>query len=334
MDYKCFIKNIESSNRLTLIDVGAAGGIPSKWNYLIKELNVIAFEPDPREFKKLKGCDNIKYLNYALYKHSQDLTYYVTNHAGKSSLLKPNFKVLQEYEDVDRFRIVKEKTIPASFVKSIDTVILENSLSDIDFIKLDTQGSDLDILKGGQKKLIPKIFGAQIEVEFIEMYEGQPIFRDIDEFMRGNGFALMDIRRHYWKRKDFYDFRGKGQLIFADVLYLKDLEQLHRELSEINDNSYKKSKIFKNILICLVYKIFDYAIAVAKTGRQLKCLSEDEYLETVKNIKQFSSKSLLSKIYLPRSIYKILFSVLQKIGPRSFCGWADADSNIGNINDD
>jgi Methyltransferase FkbM domain len=58
-----------------------------------------------------------------------------------------------------------------------------------DVIKLDTQGSELDILKGAVKSLQGTSF-IDIEVEFNPIYKSQPLFSEVDMFLRAHGFVL------------------------------------------------------------------------------------------------------------------------------------------------
>ena len=52
-----------------------------------------------------------------------------------------------------------------------------------DLIKLDTQGSELDILKSLSSKQLDEVIYIEIEAEFIELYKNQPLFRDIDLYL-------------------------------------------------------------------------------------------------------------------------------------------------------
>src|SRR5207248_2510884 len=68
----------------------------------------------------------------------------------------------------------------------------------VDFIKLDTQGSELDILQGAGF-LLDDCLGLQLEVMFSPLYEGQPLFADVDTYLRSRGFVLwrLDSLAHY-----------------------------------------------------------------------------------------------------------------------------------------
>ena len=108
-----------------------------------------------------------------------------------TSLLKPNENALKFFNNFSKFakveRIEKVKT------KKLDDI---KELPLIDFLKIDTQGSELTILENGSKKLKDCI-AIQIEISFISLYENQPTFGDIDKWMRINGFAphsFIDIK--------------------------------------------------------------------------------------------------------------------------------------------
>jgi hypothetical protein len=115
----------------------------------------------------------------------------------------------------------------------------------VDFIKLDVQGYELACLKGA-KAALESAAGVEVEVEFQELYAGQPLFPDVDHFLRSAGFVLFGLRRSHWRRRSTW---CPGQLIFADALYLKDPIAAPRQLNVDN-------------LICtaVLYDRFDYAM--------------------------------------------------------------------------
>lgn len=328
-----FVKKINLKEPFTYVDVGAMGGIQQKWNVLGDSLNVVAFEPDDREFKKLQSGDRIKYLNCIVYDKQKQVQFYVTRSSGKSSTFKPNIKILNDFPDRQRFDVVEERTIPEDKVKTLDLIVEEGLVGDMDFIKLDTQGSELLILKGAQNYALPKIFGLSVEVEFYEMYENQPLFRDVDKFLDGFGFQLIDLRRAFWKRKDFYDYFGKGQIIFGDALYFKKIDVLTRELSLESDQVSCTNKLYKCVMICMIYRAFDYAYALVEMGFNENYFTKEEYQKLVDEVESESKAGEIPRFPGRNFIYKVLNKFCELLKPESYKGWADGDRYIGNIKD-
>lgn len=81
----------------------------------------------------------------------------------------------------------------------------------VDVFKLDTQGSELDVLRGASK-VLETVSWVIVEVEFVPLYEFQPLFADVDMFLRSKGFE-------FWNLMDV-NYRG-GQMIWADAYYVK-----------------------------------------------------------------------------------------------------------------
>lgn len=326
-----FAERISKGLPFIFIDVGAMGGIPAKWYILLRYIKVLAFEPDKREFRKLVSNDHLTYLNYALSDKSSDLKYYITQACGRSSIYQPNMELLSSFENPQRYQVLHQEVIPASQVKTLDALFKENSFKDADFIKLDTQGSELPILKGGREKVIPYLFGVQTEVEFIPLYKSQPLFSELDAFMSEAGFELIDLRRTYWKRKDYYNYRGRGTLVFGDALYFKNIDIFCRQLSVIKDKEFIKSKIFKAVIVCMIYRIFDYAVRLLNLSCAQGYLSDEEAASAVGMIKKYSRSNILSKVCLERHTFKVLSLILKNLRPPSYLGWVDADDELGNI---
>lgn len=327
------LAQVKKDYPFTFIDVGAMGGIPKKWEQLKGSMNVIAFEPDEREFSKLNKRNDIRCFNSILHEKSDELTFYVSNDPGKSSVYKPNVKLLSEFENVSRFDIVDRKIFPKDRVKSLDAVFAEQQIGDADFAKIDVQGNELSILEGCQKSVLPRMFGIQLEVEFAEIYENQPVFRDIDRFLAGQGFQLMDISRSYWKRKDYYDYPGKGQLTFGDALYFKTVDGMKTQKNTLGDKIDISSKVYKSILACLIYGMFDYAVFLANYAVKDRIISDAQYPLIKQAILAESRKGYFPDFWGKEFIFKAMNRVLEKMGPRSYLGWADRDRMIGNVRD-
>jgi FkbM family methyltransferase len=243
---------------LVLIDVGASGGLEKNWFEAKRHLQIIGFEPDERAYNELIEKQNniTKYFNIAL-GDGRDTPFYLTKKQQTSSIYKPNYKFLKSFPEIERFDLIGEIELKTD---TLDNLYNKGSLNRADFIKLDTQGSELSILNCGKKILSNLIFGCEVEVEFVEMYENQPLFSAVDQFMEKQGYYLFDIQRVYWKRKSENIVYGKkGQLVFGNALYLKKPDYFKKTVENLNDLDLKKSKVLNAISICLLYGYVDYA---------------------------------------------------------------------------
>jgi len=83
----------------------------------------------------------------------------------------------------------------------------------IDALKLDLQGFELEALRGLGRRL-GEVRAILTEVELAPLYDGQPLFADVDLFLRAQGFRLFHLYE-LWSHPD-------GQVTAADALYLNE----------------------------------------------------------------------------------------------------------------
>lgn len=77
-------------------------------------------------------------------------------------------------------------------LKKLDTAVIENDWPLPDLLKLDTQGYELEILRGGNK-CMSHAEVILMEVSFIDIYQHAPLAHEVIHFMHVNGFILYDI---------------------------------------------------------------------------------------------------------------------------------------------
>jgi hypothetical protein len=79
---------------------------------------------------------------------------------------------------------------------TLDNQLKVNNIDNIDFINIDIQGTEPKILRGATDSL-KNVIGLEVEVVFLKSQENQPLFCDIDNLVRNNGFEFLDFRRGY-----------------------------------------------------------------------------------------------------------------------------------------
>jgi FkbM family methyltransferase len=175
-----------------------------------------------------------RFLPHALWREARsDLPFHVCNWEVASSVYPPNAEFLRDFpEAAQLLDVVDRRTIAAT---TLDEVVREQGKAP-DYLKLDAEGAELDILLG-TGTAIEQTIAIELEVEFNPIFAGQPLFADVDAHLRGHGWMLFGLRRNSWRRqRSSADGPGYGgQLIAADALYLRrevlvESEDLQREL--------------------------------------------------------------------------------------------------------
>ena len=64
-------------------------------------------------------------------------------------------------------------------------------------LSIDTQGTELAILKGAEKAINTTVVAVSIEVSFAPLYEGVPLFGELDNYLRSKGFILAGLDQFY-----------------------------------------------------------------------------------------------------------------------------------------
>lgn len=88
----------------------------------------------------------------------------------------------------------------AARVETLDRFVKENNIAHIDILKSDTQGFDLNVLKGARKSIksgmIDQVF---VEINFVELYSGIPGLSEIYDFLLSSGYSLISFYKVYHK---------------------------------------------------------------------------------------------------------------------------------------
>ncbi len=216
-----------AQDKIQLADIGAAffGEAAPYLSLLDKGLaQLFAFESDEREIDNLKRYLGTRgsVIPCAVGDGGTHTFHLCPRGFGMSSLLEPDPRSLDFFNLFPAFGKVESTVAVAT--RRLDDI---EDLPQLDFLKMDVQGSELMILVNGRKKLSDCV-AVQTEISFITLYKNQPTFGDIDRELRDQGFiphrftdvkrwSISPVTRNNDPRLPF------NQLLEGDIVYIRDI---------------------------------------------------------------------------------------------------------------
>ena len=189
---KKFYRKLLSKNP-TIIDVGANKGQTIVFfKKIFPKLKIFAFEPsETYKFleKKYQNDKNIKLSNVAIdKKKGKKKFYYHKFKSNNTSGLSGFYKINKDSKDHIRLRSSERTKIlnEMNFSYSVNCMSLDDIFKkkiNIDLLKIDTQGNELNVLKGS-KKLLKSIKFIKLELMLYDYYEKSYSISDIDLFLK------------------------------------------------------------------------------------------------------------------------------------------------------
>lgn len=275
------MKFINIKTPIKVCDIGASP--VDKTDFIEELINntnsvLIGFEPNYEEFQKLNQSDpKKKYYNFGIGDGSEKILN-ICKAAGMSSFLEPDLEYLNNFHGFDQWsQIIKQVKVKTKKLNDID----EN----IDFLKIDIQGYESEVIKNGIKK-IKDCLVVQIETSPTPLYKNEETFSSVILQLEKLGFYL-----HMFNNINTKSFKptlisnnphvGLHHLFQLDCVLVKDLNVIE---------SYNLEELKKLILIMFhsfkSYDLVDYLIRILdrKTNE--------------KNIEQF--RSILSKVRIQK----------------------------------
>jgi FkbM family methyltransferase len=140
-----------------------------------------------------------------------------------SSLLEANLPFLRQFIALaDMCKAVSKYPVQTT---RLDDVL---DILDCDFLKLDVQGGELDVLRGADR-LLERAIVVHTEVEFSPVYCDQPLFSDIDIYLRAKGFELMDlVKPGHNTYAELPSCRAASRLLWSDAIYFRTVDALSK----------------------------------------------------------------------------------------------------------
>ena len=284
------LARLASDVGLNLCDVGSRGGTLEDFLPAAAFTNVLGFEPDVSECSRLNEMadksagiwKSERHFPTALGDRNAQVELFVCNDPGCSSTLEPTETLPSEFGRGESFGVAKR--LPLS-IESLDAFCKKNAVMDLDFLKIDVQGGELSILKGGEEMVGGHILGIRCEVEFGLLYNDQPLFSEVEMHLRKWGFYPADwLYERYWRRDvrcehGQYCFGEKipysrGRIIHSDVLFLRDHRWIASKMPDY------QTKLCRLMLIALLYHHVDLAAALlpmVQSHRTIQTASTEQW---------------------------------------------------------
>ena len=210
---------------------------------------IIGFEIDQEVCEKMNinSREGVKYYPYALGKANERRKLYITQDPMCSSLYKPNEELLKLYNNLEVAYLKEETKIDTV---SLDYFIDKHEIGNIDFIKIDVQGAELDIFQGASKTL-KNVLKIVCEVEFVPHYQNQPLFGDV----------CNHLIKHDLMFNKFLDLAGRSlkpvvmnnklnfpsQYIWSDAVFIYHIQKI----KNLTDEQILKLSLFACVYLSL-----------------------------------------------------------------------------------
>lgn len=222
--------------------------------YRLASRRIYAVEADAQEADRLRAVlasdPSITVMEHGVGRADGTATLHITRHPKCSSLYAPIAEMAQRYIGLHVMMPDREVEVP---VRSIATLAEVYGVARIDFMKLDIQGAELDVLQGGER-LLEGTLGVVCEVNFAKLYHGQPRFHDVARYMESQGFEFYKFVHQGGKARTDTR-RDQQQILWADALFLRPPEAL------------ESAAAARLAIVATAYGAFDLAeVAVERSG--------------------------------------------------------------------
>lgn len=225
-----FLKSRGVSLAFNLLDIGArpVEGQDEPFRRLLSlfpasRLSAVEIDPVLCEELNRSAAPNVRYYPCALGRTDEVRTLHVTAHPMCSSLYPTDERYIDMFQNLEDMR--PARTMEVSTI-SLDRFAEQYALGALDFVKLDIQGAELEVLRGGTG-VLGDILMMISEVEFVPLYRGQPLYGDVDAFLRSHGFMLHKLLGMAGRLMRPFKLNGTGnypvQFLWSDAVFVRDL---------------------------------------------------------------------------------------------------------------
>lgn len=279
-------KGLLKNDPFVLLDVGCSGGISDVWRKFGSDLIAYGFDPQLSECQRLQAQESNPRVRYvASFVGLPDSHPLVVQRRNEDQ------KIIQHFNPWNRLSTAEAHQIAAKLTQQsqpiyenlvapvirigVDDFVEQEKLSPVDFIKIDVDGTDLDVVISCESIVKTRqVLGFAVEVNWTGSYlSSDNTFHNIDRQMRKMGFSLVSLSTRTYSRRDLpapfqYEILAQthgGQPIQGDVIYLRDAASEHDGL--VWGGSLSPTKLLKLAALYEIFSVPDLAAELFNTKR-------------------------------------------------------------------
>ncbi|MDB6112517.1 MAG: uncharacterized protein JWR69_4267 [Pedosphaera sp.] len=297
------IADLLRQHRLVVADVGSTGGPEETWLCLKEFIHFLTFEPNPRPGDEVSD-DQTTNFPIGLWSTRGKRDLYVTAHPDSSSLLPINGPLFADFLSKDGLEVVGSATIE---LETLDHLLVGKPKLLPDFLKIDVEGGELEVLKGARQTLAQSILGLRVETSFLELQLGRPLLWEVDAFLRQQGFVLFHLGRNHWIRNNaLHGYSSAPQLIWGDAVYFLTREEFLKRLAACPAGE-RPVLLAKFVVILVRHGVHDYSCDIVEAAQQ-GGLVPGAFAESLKALVKNSMDT--SAWYLIKGCFGVAFALL------------------------
>ncbi len=253
----------------SILDIGARGGADEELLAIAWASHVVCFEPDQAESEALLARGDTRWRQFSV------LPYAVGGVTGRQELHIPDDPraaslLPHNPEMVDRFGRenlhTPRRAVPVETF-TLDALRAKGHIGRIDYMKIDVEGAELDILKASGA-VLQDCVALKVECSFLLQRLNQPLVWDVVQFLIAQGFEVVDLQDvHRWRRRNLpahpYRVRAemeysRGQVAQCDVILLKSAAHLR-----------STEQALRLVVLSAALGFFDYGVGVLRGNPDL-----------------------------------------------------------------
>lgn len=309
MDFSEIKKKILKSSPIVFVDAGARGDLEGTWKHFPDDtLNVIAFEPDAEAGIDWDGKTAHRTLvRSALWSKETSVDIHIGRIPSTSSVWPPNSTYIQNFASAhcEPRTTVKVVSVAAQTLDSVAGTLGAKP----EFLKIDTQGAEFQILEGAQSVLAESVFGAVIETWTVPVHKGQGLTHDVMALMYEHGFGMFRVEvGAAWDRRivEKHPLSRHRQIVGLDLLFFKEPQRI---LPQLVQPGYAA----KYAIVAELYGHYDLAMEVLERAIEAGAPDSDELKQLqAEIIKSYNALYLAPDTAIRPSLWRRVLSRLSR----------------------